>query len=80
MITDSSYDALLKAIPMPVFIVDGDLVVTNTNSNANEVFDIGGSQVRYERWGIVWHNASTHTTMLWDAGIVQIAKNVTFGI
>jgi len=53
MITDSSYDALLNAIPMPVFIVDGDLVVTNTNSNANEVFDIGGSQVRYERWGSV---------------------------
>ena len=51
MITDSSYDALLNAIPMPVFIVDGDLVVTNTNGNANEVFDIGDSQVGHERWG-----------------------------
>jgi hypothetical protein len=53
MTTRSSYDALLNAIPMPVFIVDGDLVVTNTNSAANEVFDIGESQAKLERWGRV---------------------------
>ena len=53
MITDSSYNALLNAIPMPVFIVDGELVVTNANLNAHEVFDIGDSQVGSERWGRV---------------------------
>ena len=46
MITDSSYDALLNAIPMPVFVVDGDLVITNANLDANEIINIGsGHQV-----------------------------------
>jgi hypothetical protein len=51
MVTKSSYYALLNAIPMPVFIVDGDLIVTNTNHSAREVFSFAGGQARNNRWG-----------------------------
>jgi len=51
MITEYSYEALLNAIPMPVFIVDEDLVVDNINPAAVDVFNLDKRSVLYDRWG-----------------------------
>jgi hypothetical protein len=45
------YEALLNAIPMPVFIVDADLVVNNINTAAVDVFNLHKRSVLYDRWG-----------------------------
>jgi len=51
MVTEFSGEALLNAIPMPVFIVDEDLVVNNVNHTAMDVFNLVGSDVLSGRWG-----------------------------
>jgi len=51
MMTEYSYEALLNAIPMPVFIVDDDLVVSHVNHAAIDIFNLNRGSVLFERWG-----------------------------
>lgn len=51
MNTEFNYEALLNAIPMPVFIVDENLVINNINNAAEDIFNLKKARVMHDRWG-----------------------------